>query len=104
MIGTIVIGGIALAGQLLDARTTQVGLANGDTEDNSIMAGLVKKIGIGGFYGFKAGFAIGGTLLCAWASLGLQLTAIAMGAVGGVGFAAGIVNWMSLKKQGIKVF
>lgn len=91
-----------LLGQFTDCRTTEVGLANGDTEANPIGKWLISKLTITGLYALKVG-AVPMTCAIVYGydyKLGLALAAIGAGA----GWAMGIRNYLSLRKAKISVF
>ena len=96
--------GTAIAGQGLDIITTNAGLATGGKEMNAVVAWAIKKVGFPAVAMFKiAGLAIGLPVL--FYSLG-HPTAGAVVALmsAGVGFYAGIVNYIALKKAKVAIF
>lgn len=96
--------GTAIAGQGLDIITTNAGLATGGKEMNPVVAYAIKKIGLPGVAMVKiAGFAIGLPVL--FYSLQHPNAGAAVAFISaGIGFYAGIVNYIALKKAKISVF
>lgn len=94
----------AIIGQGLDDITTNAGLATGGKELNSVVAWAIKKIGFPAVAFIKvAGLAIGLPVL--FYSLGHPVAgAIVAFTAAGIGFYAGIVNYIAEKKAKISVF
>ena len=97
-----------LAGQFLDAVTTEAALAHGWVEANPVAAWLIKKTNVATLSIFKcAGLGIG--VPAGLYSLGYHYgvgsipATIACLATAGVGFYAGIKNYLLEKKAGISV-
>ncbi len=95
----------ALAGQLGDCWTTEVALSHGFVEVNKVVNWLTKKVGSTGVTLLKV---IG--LAQAVPVLVFELThqdvlaaVIVFAAVGAVGFAAAIGNYLGLRKKNIKL-
>lgn len=87
-------------GQLLDCRTTQVGLANGLDEKNFIGAFLIKHLTITGAYAIKVGAVpIAAAVLLGTA--GWQYGTAFAAVFAALGFTAGIQNYLLLKKSKI---
>ena len=90
-------------GQFLDCRTTDVGLAHGFIEANSFAGKIYSKIGATGFFVLKCMvFPAIGAGIAAYAGFGPSLVWLSIFAA--VGFAAGIHNYLLLKKNKIAVF
>lgn len=90
-------------GQLLDCRTTEVGLANGDTEGNPIGRWLIAKVGITGAYAIKVGaLPIIGAIV--YGAVGFTYGVILPALFAAAGFTVGIKNYLLLRKQGKQVF
>ena len=94
----------AISGQGMDVITTNAALANGWTETSKASAWAIKKIGFAAFAFLKvAALAIGGPVLCY--SLGHSIVgSVVAGISAGVGFYAGIANYLLEKKAKISVF
>ena len=94
----------AIIGQGFDDITTNIGLATGGKELNSFVAAAIKKLGFPVVAFIKvAGLAIG--IPVVFHELGQPVAgAIAAFAAAGVGFYAGIKNYIALKKAKISVF
>ncbi len=95
---------LAIGGQGMDVITTNAALATGGKEMNSFVAAIIKKIGFVPVAFIKvAGLAIGAPVV--FYQLGHPVVgAFVAFAAAGVGFYAGIVNYLAEKKAGIKVF
>lgn len=94
----------AIAGQGLDDITTNAALMTGGKELNPVVAWAIKKLGFPVVAFLKVGgFAIGFPVL--FYSLGHPgVGSIVAFASAGVGFYAGIVNYLAEKKAKISVF
>jgi uncharacterized protein DUF5658 len=94
----------AIVGQGLDDITTNAGLATGGKELNSVVAWAISKIGFPAIAFIKVGvLAIG--LPVMFYQLGHPTLGAAVGFISaGVGFYAGIANYIALKKAKISVF
>lgn len=91
-----------ILGQFTDARTTEVGLQHGLVEANALMAKLIKKVGISPIYALKCAVlpATGALAL----GLGHEHAAIVMEAgFAAAGFALGVLNYLKLRKAGVKI-
>ena len=99
-----VAGAASIAGQGLDIITTNAGLATGGKELNPVVAWALKKIGFIGVAAFKiVGIAILPAVV--FYELGHPTAGAFVALVSaGVGFYAGIANYIALKKAGVKVF
>lgn len=95
---------LAIAGQGLDDITTNIALAGGGKELNGVVAWFIKKIGFPAVAFIKvAGFGIGGPVL--FYSFGYPVVGAVVGFIAaGVGFYAGILNYLAEKKAKISVF
>lgn len=94
----------SIAGQFLDARTTEVFLgANAGTEGNPISSFVVKKFGMSTLYIVKCVvLPVFGAV--AFAKSG-HLTGVAVSLIiAAGGFIPGVYNYLKLKKAGVKVF
>ncbi len=94
----------AIAGQGMDVITTNAALANKWVETSKASAWVIKKIGLAAFAFLKvAALAIGGPVLCY--SLGHAVVGVVVAGISaGVGFYAGIHNYLLEKKAKISVF
>ena len=101
MIESVIVA-LAVAGQTFDARTTQVGMAYGETELNPIIHWLTTTHGMGPMYALKIALAVAVPIVAYGLSpLFGVLAALAIGAAGAV---AGLSNYLPLRKKGIKIF
>lgn len=94
----------AIAGQGLDDITTNAGLATGGKELNPVVAWAIKTLGFPVVAFIKVGgFGIGLPVL--FYQLGHPVAGAAVAFIAaGVGFYAGVVNYIALKKAKISVF
>lgn len=90
------------AGQYLDARTTEVGLSSGFQEGNAIGSFLLKKLGVTGLYVLKCAAlpAVAGIMYGFYGKAGIVADLV----FAGLGFAAGIRNYLMLRKNKVSVF
>ncbi len=93
----------AIAGQLSDIVTTDRGLSTGGKELNSVVAYAINKIGFSAVAFIKiVGLAIGLPVL--FLEVGQPLVGVIVAfASAGVGFYAGIANYIALKKAKISL-
>ena len=90
----------ATLGQFSDVRTTQVALAKGFVEANSLAAKIIAKVGISPLYAVK--MAVLPLLGVVLVGLGHEKIAIDFEfGVGAVGFVFGLLNYLKLRKVGV---
>src|SRR6266705_1001429 len=98
-----VIGTLCGLGQFLDCQTTDVGLAHGFREANSLMGKLQGKIGSGGLFALKCMVLPAvGVVLFTTVGFGPSMAWLVPLTV--IGFIAGIKNYLLLRKNKIAVF
>jgi hypothetical protein len=104
--GMAVSAAFALLGQLSDCYTTEVGLAGGMKEANSIAIWLTNKIGNTGLTLLKCIGLAQGLPILAYEASGQDpvVFIVAAGVAGAIGWVAGIENYLLNKKYGIKLF
>ena len=94
----------AIAGQGLDVITTNAGLATGGKELNPVVAWAIKKIGFAAVAFIKVGGLAIGLPVLFYSLKHPGVGAIIAFCAAGVGFYAGIVNYIAEKKAKISVF
>lgn len=95
---------LALVGQAADCYTSQVGLAHGGKEANPILRFIISHAGFTGMWLFKVlGYAFLFPVISD-AVGGLWYGQAGAFVAAGWGFLAGVINYIGLRKRGIKLF
>lgn len=95
---------IALAGQLGDSYTTEVGLTHGLKEENSVANWIVSKIGVTGITILKCvGFAMAAPVVTYALSHSLPIALTVAGVAAAQGLTATVMNYLTMKKAGISL-
>jgi hypothetical protein len=96
---------VALLGQLSDTYTTERGLAHGLVEVNGAVKWIVSKIGNTGITLLKCvGLAQVFPAVVYIASKSVAYALLAFGAAAVIGWAAGITNYLQLRKAKVSLF